>query len=247
MLDLKCGAAIAAFGLLGANPALSQEGARPQQSQIVTSGLGEVRVAPDRATVSIGVQTRAATAAEDSAANGRKQRSVIAAIRAKGVAADEITTTGFNVQPELRYDKPGVPPVITGYVVSNIVNVELDRIDLTGAVIDTAIVAGANQIHSLTFGLTKAESSRRAALAIAVGLAKGDAEVVARAAGGTLGVLIELLATEFESPQFRSGGGMAMAAAPAEAAFVSPPPVEPGMQHVRATVTVRWQSVPGGR
>ena len=171
---------------------------------------------------------------------------MIAAIRAKGVAAEQITTTGFNVQPETRYDKPGVPPVVIGYVVSNTVNVELSRIDQTGAVIDTAIIAGANRINSLSFGLANADSSRRAALALAVGRAKGDAEVAARAAGGSLGVLIELLATEFEAPQFRPVG-MAMASPRPEEMVVSAPQLEPGLQPVRATVTVRWQFVPGGR
>jgi uncharacterized protein YggE len=232
-------AVAAAAAVLVAGAGSAQEAGREGPPQIVTSGQGEVRVTPDRATVSIGVQSRAATAAEASSANGRKQRAVIDAIRAKGVAADQITTTGFSVQPEVKYDRPGSPPVTTGYLVANTVTVQLSRTDLAGAVIDASIAAGANQIHGLSFSISNPDSARRAALAIAVGRAKGDADAAARAAGGTLGTLIELTATEHEVPMFRVAASMSRMEAAADT------PVEAGLQPVRASVMVRWQFLPG--
>jgi uncharacterized protein YggE len=235
MLDFR-GAAAAAVLLAGwARLAQTQDIMRPSQPQIVTTGQGEVRVIPDRATVSIGVQTRAATAAEASSTNSRKQKAVIDAIRTKGTPADQIATTGFSVQPEMRYSAVGAP-VVTGYLVSNVVTVQLQRTDLVGAVIDTSIAAGANQIQSLTFTISNPDSSRRAALAIAVTRAKGDAEAAARAAGGALGAMIELTASEYEAPVYRAAV-MQERAGPAMAAT----PVEAGTQPVRASVTGRWQ------
>src|SRR2546428_3032046 len=93
---------LAASGVVAA-----QEPSRPQVPQIVTSGQGEVRVTPDKAVLTIGVQTRAVTAADASAQNSRKQRAVIDAIRAKGVPAEQIATSAFNVIPETRYDREG--------------------------------------------------------------------------------------------------------------------------------------------
>src|SRR5258705_6435087 len=125
--------------------ARAQELARPMVPQIVTSAQGEVRVAPDRATVVVGVQTRAATAADAAQQNSRKQRAVIDAIKAPGVPAEQIATTNFNVIPETRYDREGGTPRVTSYLVINDVTVELKRIDLVGPVIDAALAAGANQ------------------------------------------------------------------------------------------------------
>lgn len=238
MLTLRYRAALAVLVLLSPAVAGSQSPAPQAPPQIVTSGEGEVRVTPDRAMVSIGVQTRALTAADASNQNARKQRAVIDAIKAKGVAVDKIGTSGFNVQPETKY-QPNQAPVTTAYLVSNTVTVDLQRVDLVGGVIDASIAAGANQVHSLSFLITNPDSARREALAIAVARARGDAEVAARAAGGSLGTLIELMATQYDVPVFRAEMGMARARVAAES------PVEAGQQSVRANVTVRWQFVPG--
>jgi uncharacterized protein len=227
---------------VGANRGTAQEPMRPSVPQIVTTGQGEVRIAPDRATVIIGVQTRATTAADAAAQNSRKQRAVIDAVKAKGVPAEQISTSGFNVVPETRYDRQGqAAPRTTSYLVMNMVTVELRRIDLVGPVIDAALESGANQINSLSFGVSNTDSSRRAALAIAVAKSKADAEVMARAAGGSLGPLIEMSAGEFYMPPPRP----MMTMMKVEAAQADAVPIEAGQEVVRASVTARWQFLSG--
>jgi uncharacterized protein YggE len=225
---------------LSADTSRAQDMARPTTPQIVTTGQGEVRVTPDKATINMGVQTRAATAAEAAAQNSRKQRAIIEAVRARGVAPEQIGTSSFNVIPETRYDREGqAVPRTLSYLVSNVITVELRRIDLVGPVIDASLAAGANQINSLNFGVANTDSARRAALTSAVARSKADAEVMARAAGGSLGSLIELMTTEFYVPQPRAMQ-LSMKAAEADASV----PVEPGQEAIRATVTARWQFLP---
>jgi uncharacterized protein YggE len=205
----------------------AQEPTRPTVPQIVTAASAEVRVSPDRATVSIGVQSRAATAAAAATQNAQKQRAVIDAIKAKGVPTEQISTTNFNVIPETVYDREGkAPPRTTSYLVVNTVNVDLKRIDLVGPVIDGALGAGANQINSLQFGLQNADSARRAALTQAVTKARADAEAIARVQAG-----------DYQERPPVPFDAMRRMAATAEMQT----PVEPGLETVRATVTVRWQ------
>ena len=214
--------------------------AMPQVPQIVTSAQGEVRATPDRATITIGVQTRAATAADASAQNSRKQRAVIDAIKAKGVLPAQITTSSFNVIPETRYDREGqAAPRTTSYLVSNVVTVDVRRIDLVGPVIDAALASGANQINSLAFAISAADSVRRIALTDAVTKARLDAEAIARAAGGSLGTLLDVTATDMYSPP-TPRPMFAMAKVADQTAV----PVEAGEETVRASVIVRWQFVP---
>lgn len=216
----------------------SQEVARPIVPQIMTSAFGETRMTPDKATISIGVQTRATTAASAAAQNSQKQRAVIEAIKGKGVPAEQISTSNFNVIPETRYDREGqAAPKTTSYLVMNSISVELKRIDQTGPVIDAALAAGANQINSLNFGIQNADSARRMALAQAVVKARADAEVMARAAGGSLGSLIEMHASESYMP----GPPVPYMAEQRMAAMDKSVPVEPGQETVRASVTARWQ------
>lgn len=218
----------------------AQDPAKPLVPQIVTNAQGEVRVAPDRATVSIGVQTRAATAADAATQNARKQTAIISAIKARGVPSEQIGTSNFNVIPETRYDREGqAAPRTTSYLVMNTVIVELRRIDQVGPVIDASLSAGANQINSLTFGITAADSAKRIALASAVAKARADAEVMARAAGGSLGPLIELIAADVYVPMPRQVMAMAKVGA-ADAT-----PIEAGQEVVRANVSARWQFLSG--
>jgi uncharacterized protein YggE len=227
-----------------AAPGLAAQETRSQVPQIVVNATGEVKVAPDKATIAIGVQSRAATAAAASQANAQKQRAVIDAIKARGVPAEQISTSGYNVIPETRYDREGQQaPRTTSYLVVNTVNVELKRVDLVGPVIDASLGAGANQINSLNFGVQNADSARRAALSSAVAKARADAEVIARAAGGSLGALLEMIANESSVrppiPFMRDMAAMGVAKAEAT-------PVEPGLETITAIVNARWTFVPGG-
>ena len=226
-----------------ATPGLEAQDSRPPVPQIVVSATGEVKVAPDKATISIGVQSRAVTAAAASQANAQKQTAVINAIKARGVLAEQISTSNFNVIPETRYDQAGQQaPKTTSYLVMNTVSVELRRVDQVGAVIDAALGAGANQINALNFGVQSADSARRAALSIAVSKARADADAIARAAGGSLGPMIEMIANETSvRPPIPFMRDMAMSAQKVEST-----PVEPGMETISAVVNARWTFIPGG-
>lgn len=204
--------------------------------QIVTSASGEARLAPDRANVLIGVQTRAATAAAAARDNNSRQQAVIAAIGAAGIPREQISTENYNVYAETRSDRPDQNPVVSGYVVTNVVRVEVRRTEQVGPVIDAALAKGANQINGLEFFSSNTDAGRRQALAVAIGKARGDAEAMARAAGGRLGQLLEL-STEDSGPvpmyRSRQLDKAAMAA-----------PIEPGELTLRVAVTARWQFVP---
>lgn len=236
--------AFAVAALAMSSVAGAQDTNRPPVPQIVVNGSGEVRVTPDRASIQIGVQSRAATAAEAASANSRRQRAVIDAIKARGIPAEQIGTMGFNVIPETRYDREGQQaPRTTSYLVSNVVTVDVRKIDQVGPVIDAALAAGANQINSLSFGISAADSARRVALTNAVTKARADAELMARAAGGSLGQLIELQAMEAYVPSPRAVAMESLKMGAAADAV----PIEAGQETIRATVMARWQFVQGGR
>ena len=232
----------AALALTWASTAGAQDSSRPAVPQIVTTATGEVRIAPDRATIMMGVQSRATTAAAAANQNSQKQRAVIDAIRARGVPAEQIATSSFNVIPETRYDREGQQaPRTTSYLVTNTVIVELRRIDQVGPVIDAALAAGANQITSLQFGVANADSARRAAMARAVTTARADAEAMARAAGGSLGPLIELTSMDQYIPRPPRPFDARITTAMGEVA--QRVPIEAGEETIRASVSARWQFI----
>jgi uncharacterized protein len=209
---------------------------------IAVSGVGETRVTPDRAVINIGVHSRATTAAAAARDNGRKQQAIIDTLRALGIPREQISTTQFNVSPEMRQIPQSGRNEITGYSVSNTVRVEVRQLDQIAAAIDAALAKGANQINSLDFVVFNTDEPRRRALAQAIERARLDAEAMARAAGGSLGTLLELSSGYAPIPMVRQEYAMAARAQ----ADVSTP-IEPGQEVIRAVVTARWQFVPGGR
>lgn len=212
--------------------------AQPTVPAIEVTGTAEARVVPDRATVFIGVRTRAATAAAAAQENARKQRAILDTLRAAGLPNEQIKTADYTVAPETRYDNATQTTHVTGYTVSNTIVAEVRRIEQVSTVIDAALAKGSNQISALQFYSSVADSVRRAALAEATINARREAEVLAMAAGGTLGPLLELSSqTPMIRPFTTAMSAMAMGA---RADTMMPTPIEAGEQTISATVSARW-------
>jgi uncharacterized protein YggE len=228
--------AVASVGLApGAFAQVTSVTAQPPQ--IVTSGSGEARVSPDRATIVLGVESKASSASAAAADNARRQRSVIDTLRALGLSSAQLATVNYRVSPDLQYNQSTGTPRVVGYTVSNSVRADIRRLDDVSRVIDAALAKGANEISSLEFYSTQADSARRVALAVAVANARADAEAMARAAGGSLGPLLELSSAGVPIRPFNQVAMARVAAGPV------PTPIEAGDQTVSVTVSARWAFV----
>jgi uncharacterized protein len=205
-----------------------------------TSGQGEAKVTPDRASVLVNVQTRGATATVAASENAVKTKAVLDALGRLGLSRDQLATEGYTVYPEMQYDKDGANPHVVAYVVTNTVRAETKRPEQAGSIVDAALTAGANMINSLSFYASSIDEARRQAIGAAVASARADAEAMARAAGGTLGALLEL-----------STGGPTIPPRPMydmavrnKAVLAEATPVNPGQQTVTVFVTARWRFEP---
>lgn len=208
------------------------------RAEIVTAATGEAQLVPDRATVYVGVQSRATTAAAAARDNAQRQRAIIDAIVAVGIPREQIGTENYSVAPDTRYDQTTQKTTVVGYVVNNIVRVELHRVDQVAAVLDASLAKGANQINSLDFFASNSDSARHVALVQAIARSRADAEVMAQAAGGSLGPLIELSTSDAgPRPVYR------MAATANGIAVPGPTPIEPGQQRIQVSVSARWRFI----
>ena len=210
----------------------------PPTPQIVVSARGEVQVAPDRARVQVGVETQAKTALLASQENNRKQAAILAAVRALGIPAAQIQTLNYSVMPIQRYDEKTQRTLIDGYRVSNIVQVETDKIEQAGPIIDAGLTSGANRVAGLDFLVKDRTKAQELALTKAVEQARRQAEVAAKAAGGLVVELLELTINDFERQEPR----MVMAMAKMDMADASTPtPVSEGMSTVAVSISTRWR------
>ena len=224
-----------------AQPAPMEGDAAFRATTLTLSSYGETRAAPDQATISMGVVTQGATAAAALAANRTRMTTVIAAIRAQGVAERDIQTSGLDVSPQYTYpaERPGVergPPRVTGYQVSNQVTVLVRDLARLGPAVDAVVASGANQINGISFGLQNADARADEARRQAVANVTRKAELYAQAAG----LRVVRLVTLSESGGYTPRPPVMMMRMAADAAAESTP-VQPGQVGVRVDVTAVYE------
>ena len=236
-----CGAAgHAGGGAAGAHPGSHGRADAPQPT-LRAQGEGRVMIAPDLATVALGVTTQAPTAAQAMTDNASRQAAVIDALKVQGIAPEDLQTQGLNLSPVQDYSREGQPPVITGYQAQNIVSARVRELERLGPLLDAMVAAGATDVQGISFSREDAAAIADAARAEAVADARRRAEVMASAAGMALGPLLSLT-------EGGSGGGpvpLAMMARDSKAEAATP--VEAGRLMLTAQVDATWSLVPAGR
>lgn len=209
--------------------------AEPPTPVLTLTGLGQVEVTPDMATISIGVESQEDTAGAALAANTEQAGAVIAALKAADIEARDIQTSNFSVQPVYNDRKSYVQggQKVIGYRVFNQVRARVRVLDDLGAILDRVVSTGANRIGGITFGLAEDGESRDEARRRAVADARRKAELYAEAAGVDLGPILSIA----EPGGF--GGPRPMAMEMARSA--APAPIEAGSAAITAQVSISWQ------
>lgn len=167
---------------------VTQDGEQ-QFNTISVTGSGTASMQADEAIVTLGVQTEDASASEAVRLNAELMSNVIEALKALGLTEDDMKTVSYSVSPV--YSKEGYNRVI-GYMVVNMIVVEVTDMNLIGEVIDVAAENGANRIQGVSFGLSDGnrEELKVQAYMAALEDAEEKAKLIAERLGLTLtGVL----------------------------------------------------------
>ena len=232
-------ALIAALTL--AVPAAAQE-SEPEDAPatLTVTGTGKVSVAPDMATLRVGVETQAETAAAALSANSEVAQQVIDTLKRQGVADKDVQTANFSVYPVYQDTNRVQPmpegPRVIGYRVTNQVVAKIRDLAGLGALLDATVSQGANRIDGLEFGLEDDGAPADEARRQAVEDARRKAETYAAAAGVAL--------DRIRSIREGAGGPIPMRdmAMRAEAAMAVP--IAPGETIATETVEVVWEIAP---
>jgi uncharacterized protein YggE len=212
-------------------------------AHITVSGSGEAAAPAARATLTIGIQTQGATAAAAGAEGARLTTAVTAALRAAGLPPPELKSTHLAINPQWAYDEHTRQQRRSGFQADTTLIIDTAMLDKLGAWVDAALSAGATNVSDPSFAPADETALRHLAMSRAVQNARGDAEVLATAAGGSLGVLL----------QISQGQGLTVPMALAEVtvtgsrrqAMSAPTSIVPDEIHVTATVTGMWRYIAG--
>lgn len=151
------------------------------------SGQGEVRAEPDRALVSLGIESRKPTLQEARAEVDKGVNAVLKLTRDLKLDPKFVRTTRVQVQPEYDWNNEGRDRRLLGYYVARQVEVELRQLDQLGTLLERAFAAGVNQIGDPQLDSSRRRDLEREALGKAVADARSNAETLAKAAGAKVG------------------------------------------------------------
>jgi uncharacterized protein YggE len=209
-------------------------GAQPRT--LAVTGTGTVSVAPDIVVVGLGVQTVGPDIARAVAQNNEAAAAVQAAATALGVAAEDIRTTYFYVSTQQQYDEFGNVTGELTYWVDNTITVTLRDTSRLGDLLEAAVNAGANSISGVTFSVDDPSAAEEQARQEAVEDAGQRAEMLATAAGATLGELMSLSTASVNGPiPYYYGADVGLGVGGGGV------PVSPGTTDVTVQVTVVYE------
>ncbi|WP_411901593.1 SIMPL domain-containing protein [Methylorubrum thiocyanatum] len=231
---MKCFALAGSLLLLAAaSPAAADD----ESGRIRVIGRASQEVAPDFASVEIGVESRGATPAAALDAASQAAKGIVATAKELGVAEADIGTSAVTLQPRIknvRLPDGTMGEREDGYTASNRVRVRLAEMGRLGELMRRTLDSGANRIQGISFGLRDPAAADAAVQVAAVKDAKAQAERIAEATGVKLGSVIAIDSPpRTESPRPMPYGLAMKAAAPRGRTAV---PVEAGSIETSAEV-----------
>jgi uncharacterized protein YggE len=215
-------------------------GNTPDNSQqtITVMGTATTHVSPDRVALSFAVETRNKTAAAALDENNILMQRVLDALQEAGVRQNDTQTANFNIMPNYQNAPMTMGPGnLTGYTVTNTIQITSSDLDHVSDWIDTAVNAGSNRVNNISFTLSEAmmKNIRNSLITQAIDDARGKADLAASAVGvKIIGVKSININDNFWQPQ---SGYMMMAPA---MAINSGAPVIAGQQQVSTSVNITY-------
>ena len=149
-------------------------------STLSVSGTAFTKVKPDRVVISIGVETTNKTAKASLDANSESMNKIISALRNSGVKENETSTSSFTISPNYNYTESGTILNITGFTVTNSIQIDSSTLVNISSWIDAAVASGANSINSIDFRISnnKLEDTKNMLIKDAIANAREKADIV---------------------------------------------------------------------
>lgn len=206
---------------------------------ITTTGSASAEVAPNIATITLGVVTERPTASEAASENARAAQAIVSEIKAQGVDAKDVRTLAVTLSPvyDETLDVNGRPAKrrLRGYSARNDLSIRVRQIANAGALARQLIDKGANSFGGIAFDYEPREEKYDALRTAAVRDALRKATSYVDGLGLKLGRVLEISAP---SPHAFAPAAMARSA-PGDAAMAIP--IEPGVETLRTDVQVIWE------
>jgi uncharacterized protein len=179
--------------VLAAGEIIAPETKVSETHTINVVGEGKLSITPDVAYISIGLNTKAATAKEAQSKNAAGFSSVQKVLLdAYKLDKKDVLTSGFQVQPNYTYAKNDEPK-ITSYSATQTIQITFRDLAKIGVLLDDLSAAGVNQMNGIQFDTEKRQEYEIQAIDNAMNNAALKAKAIAKNAGKELKGVINVV------------------------------------------------------
>ncbi len=203
---------------------------------VSVEGEAEIFLTPDRATVSIGVETEGKDVVTIKKDNDRRVRAIFDAIKKIGIDQRDIMTSDLQIQPQYNWKQDGRRELIK-YQMRNVVMITVRDLSKLEDVINASVAEGSNLLDNVSFSVT---NSKPIADTLRVQAAKG-AKIRAEALANAMGARVVRVLTISEHGGYQPPTPMykAMRSMSAEADMGTP--VSAGQLSMRITINAIFE------
>jgi uncharacterized protein YggE len=200
------------------------------------TGTSEVKVAPDRAVIELGVQKQDPNASAAKRMADQAARRILATLKAQGVDEKDVQTTYLSLQPE-SYMRKGVR--ISYFVANETMLITVRDLPRLDSLLEELVKAGGNRIDSIGYEVSDIRKYRDQARELAIKAAREKAQALAQALGQEAGKAHSI--EEVAEPEYALAGMRANSAYAFEApAKTLSPSIAPGQKTISASVVVSF-------
>jgi len=206
---------------------------------ITVSAEGKTTASPDLAEISFSVVTQGQNPSTLSDNNNQKMNAVLQFVKSQAIADADIKTTGYDLSPNYQWDKNTQRNYITGYTLTQTVQVKVRDLSKVASVIGGLAPLGVNQIGGVTFTFADDEKVLMAARVDAFTKVLAKAKEMASEAGTSLGKIVNVSENNYIP------GPRAMYSVTNEAmglgGTATAPTIQPGTQEITDTVSITYE------
>jgi len=205
------------------------------------TGEGKVFIAPDVATVNLGIITEGNKVETIVQTNTEKMNAVLADIKALGIAEKDIKTTNYSLQPRYEWTETGTR-IPKGYTLTQTIEVKIRDFAKIGNVLEVASANGVNNIGDLQFTIDDIEKAKAIAREKAIANAKEKAKLISQQTGLKLKKITGLYEDTgaYPYPMYDSSG-MGGGITAKEMSSVAPT-IQTGEQEITVKITLNYRT-----
>lgn len=238
----NCALVVLAILGLAAFSALNKYQSSLIPSRVITvTAQDKKAVIPDIASFSFSVVSEGKDPAKIADENNQVMNRAIGVVKAEGVDAKDIQTSGYSLSPRYEYDEKTKATSISGYTLTQTVFVKIRDFTKISKILSALPALGINQISSLSFEIDDQDKYIAEIRGSAFKKAKDKAREMASQNNSRLGRVVTFSEYQnYPGPIYRAYDmksevyGMGGSA-------VSAPSVEPGSQEVTVNVSVTYE------